>query len=645
VSRRQPYLHDLIALVSAPTQAWCSITGDIAAGSVGVIFSDIQVVAGLTLTFDGEPVTWVRRHVTGATATFVGIARHLQDELISGADPRVTVVRTRRIGNGVVEEQVDIHCALDIPVRTVIEVTVLPTLDPIDRVKEGSYEPAAADLVGDTARWANNSVAAALTSDARCNVAANTIRLQQPVEIPPGGSAGLTWRLELVASAATPVVAATAIEPQGGTEWVWPAAGSRLRRWLDHSLSDLASLKLEHRAMPGQPFFGAGAPWYLTLFGRDSLWAARLSRRLNPGTAHSTLRALATLQGRKHDPMTEEAPGKILHEIRGSGFTTLPARYYGTIDATSLWVNLLADLVEDGNLAEADRRELRPALEAALGWITGPYADSDGDGLLEYSRSAEQGLVNQGWKDSDDAVRFADGRIADGPIALCEAQGYAYAAAVRGASILERLGGDPGSIAVWAGDLKAKFQDRFCRNGFPGFALDGKKVLVDSTTSNIGHLLGTGILEADQERAVADRLLKPDMFSGLGLRTMSAADAGYHPLSYHCGSVWAHDTAVAIDGMLRTGLDDHAARLASGLVAAANIFDDRLPELWSGEAELGVPYPASCQPQAWAAAAAVPAIEALLSARAMAGGWATADDSLGFSRRRRTGAAPPSNTK
>ncbi len=375
-------------------------------------------------------------------------------------------------------------------------------------------------------------------------------------------------------------------------------------------------LRLATPEAPREVFFAAGAPWYFTLFGRDSILAARMMIAVDLEPAAGTLRTLARLQGHRRDPATGEAPGKIMHELRRSDLAEgswLPPLYYGTVDATPLWVGLLHDAWRAG-LDDAVVRELLPALEAALGWLT-TDGDADGDGFVEYLDASRRGLVNQGWKDSADAVRFADGTIADGPVALCEVQGYAYEAAVAGAALLDAFGRPGGDrYRAWAGALAERFRAAFwCRRRgrrFPALALDGQKRRVDALTSNIGHLLGTGLLSAEEERTVAELVSGPELDSGLGLRTMASSDGGYAPLSYHCGSVWPHDTAVVIAGLVRAGLAEYARGLVDGLLRASTAFDQRFPELWSGEGR-PVPYPAACRPQAWSAAAVLPVAVAL----------------------------------
>jgi glycogen debranching enzyme len=396
----------------------------------------------------------------------------------------------------------------------------------------------------------------------------------------------------------------------------------RLPRLLDQALPDAAALRMATARAPGDAFLAGGAPWFLTLFGRDSIWASRLMLPFGWQLAAGTLRALAALQGRRRDPRTGEAPGKIPHELRTATRRAaggLPALYYGTIDATPLWICLLHDAWRWGMPAE-QVRELLPSITAALGYLRDD-GDADGDGFLEYIDESGRGLANQGWKDSGDAVRFADGRIAAPPVALCEVQGYAYEAACRGADLLDALG-EPGAPQwrAWAARLADAFRASFWvaddAGPYPALALDGDKRRVDSLTSNIGHLLGTGLLAASEESLVAARLAGPDLDSGYGVRTMSAASGGYSPLSYHCGSVWSHDTAIVIRGLAASGHAAQAAALASGLLDAAAAFGWRLPELFAGDARAQLPwpspYPASCRPQAWAAASAGVLVQALL---------------------------------
>ncbi len=380
---------------------------------------------------------------------------------------------------------------------------------------------------------------------------------------------------------------------------------------LSQSVADLASLLVEDPQGPGDLFFAAGSPWYLTLFGRDSLWAATMALPLGLDVPRGTLRALARRQGRRLDPETEEAPGKIIHEIRHGGLTErsdLPPLYYGTMDATPLFVTLLNEAWRWG-LDEAEVERLLPHAEAALEWMV-TYGDPNGDGFLEYQRQGERGLSNQGWKDSEDGIQFADGRLAEPPIALCEVQGYAYEAAQRGAELLDHFGRPGGDRwREWAAALAERFRQRFWvpadDGDYPAIALDGHGERVDSIASNMGHLPATGILNAEECALVARRLASPDMASGWGLRTLTSESPRFNPLSYHGGSVWPHDTAIAAWNLAVAGHDAEARQLISNLLAAARHFQLRLPELFAGEQRVPglepLPYPAACRPQAWAA--------------------------------------------
>jgi len=404
---------------------------------------------------------------------------------------------------------------------------------------------------------------------------------------------------------------------------------SRLASWLDRAVADLQALRMSTVEHPHDVFLAAGAPWFFTLFGRDSLWAARMLLPLGHEIAASTLRVLAEYQGTETVAETAEQPGKIMHELRpgalvipGEG-VVLPPLYYGTVDATALWICLLHDAWRWG-MPRDQVEALLPHLEAALAWMR-DYGDSDGDGFLEYIDTTGHGLANQGWKDSGDSIQWRDGTLAEGPIALCEVQGYAYEAAVGGAALLDAFG-RPGGDAwrSWAAELKQRFADAFWiadpAGAYPAVALDAAKQKVDTVTSNIGHLLGTGILDAEQAEQVARRLVSRELSSGYGLRTMSTDSAGYWPLSYHGGSVWAHDTAIAITGLARDGFRAEAAQLSEGLLAAAAGFGYRMPELHSGDSasdtSAPIPYPAACRPQAWSAAAAVAVLSARLGLRA-----------------------------
>jgi glycogen debranching enzyme len=440
--------------------------------------------------------------------------------------------------------------------------------------------------------------------------------------VPAAGEASVGWRLDVVDEAA---VVRGVDTPAPWSVPAVTAPDDRLTRWIEQGLADLDALRMTTVRQPDAEFIAAGAPWFFTLFGRDSIWTARMLLPLGTRLAGDTLRVLAGLQGTRIDDVTAEEPGKIMHELRRAALALdgddgeLPPLYYGTVDATALWISLLHDAWRWG-LPDDEVRALLPNLQAALAWMR-DHGDADGDGLLEYVDRSGRGLANQGWKDSGDSVQWRDGSLAEGPIALCEVQAYAYEAAVHGADLLDAYG-EPGGDEwrEWAARLRERFHAAFWiddpAGAYPAIALDAHKRPVDTVTSNIGHLLGTGLLDADQVDLVVRRLTDPTLDSGFGLRTMSTDSRGYWPLSYHGGTVWAHDTAIAVLGLAREGRGADAAGLIEGLLSAAAGFGYRMPELHSGdpatEVSVPVPYPAACRPQAWSAAASVAVLTAVL---------------------------------
>jgi glycogen debranching enzyme len=329
--------------------------------------------------------------------------------------------------------------------------------------------------------------------------------------------------------------------------------------------------------------------------------------------AAGTLRVLARRQGTRHDPASAEAPGKIPHELRRTAYhdpetgLALPPVYYGTVDATALWVTLLVEAWRWG-LPEDEVRALLPHLRAALEWLR-TDARPDDDGLLKYLDTSGTGLANQGWKDSGDAIRWRDGRVADAPIALVEAQAYAVEALANAAHLLRALGEDGAEQAeALAEELREHVADRFWVDTDAGrhlaIALDGAGAAVDGLGSNMGHVLGTGALRPGEAAAVAARLTGAELLDEFGVRTLGTANGGFNPIGYHTGSIWTHDTAIAAWGLSREGCLPEGGRVARALLASAEAFDYRWPELYSGEPMMGrpAPYPASCRPQAWSAA-------------------------------------------
>jgi glycogen debranching enzyme len=373
----------------------------------------------------------------------------------------------------------------------------------------------------------------------------------------------------------------------------------------------------------------AGIPWYVAPFGRDSLITAYECMVLNPGIARDTLQVLAALQAHADEPWRDAEPGKILHELRSgelAGAGLIPhTPYYGTVDATPLFVMLAATYFRWTADLET-LTALRPALDAALDWID-RYGDQDGDGFVEYERRSPVGLANQGWKDSEDAVPHADGTLAQGPIALAEVQGYVYLAKLRISEVYEAFGEADRAreLLAQAAALRKAFNEVFWLpdEGTFALALDGRKRQVASVTSNPGHCLYCEIVEPDKAAQVAERLLAPDMFSGWGVRTLSSLSPAYNPMSYHNGSVWPHDNAIVAAGLKRYGHAAATERIATALFdVASQSRDFRLAELYCGfdrgdTAEI-VSYPVACMPQAWAAATPFMLLQALLAITARA---------------------------
>ena len=580
---RSPHLHELVSAVRAPAQALSGADGQIRAdGAQGVFVGDRRMLSRLIVTLDGAEPAPLRAEAQGDTASFVATARGLGDP---GPDPTVLVHRERRARPDGVEERITVTSYARTPVRATLAVELGCDLASMTAVRNG--EPAT-ELPGGPP-WTSEGVEVRVDADA----------LEWPINLKRGESFAVTLTVESRETAASVVM------PARAPKFVAPhvdAGDHRLAPLVAHSVADLDGLLLADPLAPDDAFLGAGVPWYLTLFGRDSIWAARLLLPLGTELAAGTLRTLARRQGTRDDPSTGEQPGKIPHEIRRPDLAAmLPPVYYGTVDATALWVSLLHDAWRWGLPAE-QVAELLPALEGALRWL-GRH-----DEFVSYRDESGRGLSNQGWKDSPDAVRYSDGTLAAPPIALCEVQGYAYAAARQGADLLDAFG-RPGADGwrAWATRLAGRFRERFWVDGYPAIALDGAGRPADTVTSNIGHLLGTGLLDAAEELRVAARLAEPDMDGGLGLRTMAASSVGYNPLSYHCGSVWPHDTAIVLRGLSgRTP----APNVVRGLLSAGAAFDYRLPELYGGDSL--VPYPPACRPQAWSAAAAIEVLRSVL---------------------------------
>lgn len=395
-----------------------------------------------------------------------------------------------------------------------------------------------------------------------------------------------------------------------------------LRQVLARGAEDLGALRIFDPDFPERTVVAAGAPWCMSLFGRDSLISAWMALIADPELALGTLQTLARFQGRDVNPHNEEEPGRILQEMRFGDAASLSlgggAIYYGSADATPLFVMLLGELRRWGLAAEAVD-DLLPHADAAIGWIE-HYGDRDGDGYVEYQRTSDRGLRNQGWRNSPEAVRFANGKLAEAPIALAEVQGYVYGAYLARAFFAAETGDQALStrLRAKASALKVAFNRDFWLEDRQWLAmgLDRDKKPIDALCSSMGHCLWTGILDADKADAVAGRLLSSDLFSGWGVRTLGTSMAGYNPLSYHCGSVWPHDNAIVAAGLMRYGYVRESQRVIMAMIDAGVARGGQLPELFSGldrlELPLVISHPTSSSPQAWAAASPLLMLRTLL---------------------------------
>jgi glycogen debranching enzyme len=402
------------------------------------------------------------------------------------------------------------------------------------------------------------------------------------------------------------------------------ASWDALRQTFGRSVSDLASLRMRGGDGGLARLPAAGMPWFMTVFGRDTLITSFQTLMFGPELAIGALEVLAELQALEDDPETDAEPGKIVHEVRhGKAAKVWFHRYYGTVDATPLYLVLLSEVwrwTGDSALAE----ELREPALRALSWID-EYGDRDGDGFVEYRRRTERGLENQSWKDSGDSQRFADGRLAEPPIAPCEVQGYVYDAKRRIAELAREAWGDDvlaRRLDEEADRLRERFDEAFWvddRGGFYALALDAEKERVDSLCSNIGHLLWSGIIPEERAAQVVESLMDDLLWSGWGVRTMSTEDVGYSPLSYHNGTVWPHDNSLIAAGLARYGYREEALRIVQQMLEAAAYFDFELPEVFAGLPRQTTPfpiaYPTAARPQAWAAGTPVLLLQVLLGLR------------------------------
>jgi hypothetical protein len=635
-----------------PTLLLCDPTGDVERHSVGGLYRhDTRYLSEWRLLVQGKPLVLLTSQPLDSSCQLFYLTNQEAPGLPSQA---ITVRRKRMIGSGMAE-MITVTSHLQEPVTLRIELVADADFSSVAEVRRDYAEPVGnwrTERSGAIVRWTYEHDGFAAVSEVSSSEPAHVIVPDHPPFRPGLPGAGPTilarfcyeieltphqgWQTQLRVVferqqgeleaqvgrlAGEPAPEADSAEPVVHADW-W-AVGAVCAA----SISDLNTLRFEAVVEDNRVSVpAAGIPWYLAIMGRDALWTAYQALPFMPELAAGALAAVAVLQATDRDPGIDAEPGKILHELRfgkASAIGDTPFRpYYGTVDATALFLIVLAEHWHvTGNTILCDR--LRANALAALNWLD-TYADLDGDGLIEYQRGTPAGTVNHCWKDSEDSIRFADGHIAkEGPIAVCEAQGYAYAARLRIAEVAEEVWGDAplaGRLREDARRLYDLFNDRFWidrRGGYYALALDRDKAPVDSVTSNMGHLLWSGIVPQERAGAVAARLAGPDMFSGWGVRTMSSEDQGFSPVSYHNGSVWPHDNAITAAGLARYGFRDRAADIAVAVFEAAEGFgDNRLPEVYTGhprsEAVFPVWYPEASYPQGWATAAPLLLVRTLL---------------------------------
>jgi len=638
---------DAVAVLEGRTFMYSNSLGDVPTGSVGgLVHDDTRFLGTWVLTIDGRQPALLRSH----TVDYYSAAFFLTNPELPGLSQNTLSIRRRRfVGNGM-REEISIHSFSDEPVRFELRLaTGTDFADLFEMKAEVRDRSEQIEVEQDQAhsgvifRYANQSFHAETHVHATGGVTCRGTDLVWEVELPPRGH----WETELFVRLVLRENEMELIHDEFGEEQVHD--DHALGRWLAEvphftsysetlvnvvtkSVNDLAALRISGE-VSGQryTFPAAGLPWFMTFFGRDTLITSYQSLWVGPELAKGALRTLASLQGTKVDDFRDEEPGRILHEVRYGELTVLGLKphspYYGAVDSTQLWLILLSEYhrwTHDDDLVH----ELWNSVKRALEWID-TYGDRDGDGFVEYGTRSPQGLGNQTWKDSWDGIQFAKGGIPYLPIAICEAQGYVYDAKLRIAELAERCMDDPelaARLRKEADELYGRFNEAFwvdARGGYYAVGLDADKRQIDSMTSNMGHLLWSGIVPEDRAAVVARQLMSDPMFSGWGVRTMSTQDAGFNPIGYHLGTIWPHDNSIIAAGFARYGLREEANRIILAQLEAAKFSEFRLPEAFAGfDRNIGrfpVPYPTACSPQAWATGAPFLFLQTLLGVQARDG--------------------------
>jgi glycogen debranching enzyme len=634
-----------VTILEGSTFCMCDDFGDLAGGVAGFFAEDLRYLSLLRVTMDGARPLLL---TSGRPEDFMA-AFYLRNPVVGTLPPdAVTLVRRRFVVGDALQDQLVLENVSKQAVDFEFRIELGSDFADILTVKEHDFSlgdpleaPPLPPLRG--CRWADDGRQALLADE---EGASTRVSLSVTGVVDGSGCCyrialepGERWELRMDVFPSTARGLSAPAQEDERFRDVVACARDALAAWnlrtpqirasykpiastFEQSVVDLAALQMHDRETGGR-LPAAGAPWFMTVFGRDTIVTCLQTMVLGSELGRAALETLAGLQAREDDPSIDAEPGKIIHEVRhGKAAERWFARYYGTVDATPLFLVLLSEVwrwTDDWALADRLRE---PAL-AALRWID-EHGDRDGDGFVEYERRTPRGLRNQSWKDSGDSQRFRDGRLAEGPIAPCEVQGYVYDAKRRIAELAREAWRD-GTLADRlereADDLKQRFDVSYWIDdgGYFALALDGGKQQVDSVTSNMGHLLWSGIVRPERVDRVVDHLLGSGLWSGWGVRTMSAADGGYSPLSYHNGTVWPHDNSLVAAGLANEGRWTEAHRVVHAMFEAGAHFGWQLPEVFSGlprlEMSFPVPYPSASRPQAWSAGTPILLIQVLLGLR------------------------------
>ncbi len=638
-----------IAILEGRTFLYSDAVGDVTTGSIGgLIHADTRFLDQWLLTVDGERLLALR----SGTVDHYSAAFFLTNPQMAGLAPNTLGIRRLRfVGDGL-HERIEVSNYVEKPVNVELRLAVGTDFADLFEVKDVVRDRSAQivrDHAPDGARLAFRYANEGFDAETVVEVSTPPDRLEGDdfvwdLALPPRGewTCDVHVPLRLGPNEIQPMHRdfGEAFAPEGDdpvSKWLaqiprFESDSQLLADVIAKSARDILALRIEVKT-PHENIVlpAAGLPWFLTLFGRDTLLTAYQLAAFGPRIARGALIALGTLQGTKMDDFRDEEPGKIPHELRAGELTRLELKphspYYGTADATILWLTLLSEYwrwTQDDEFVAS----LRDNALAALRWID-EHGDRDGDGYVEYATRSSQGLGNQCWRDSWDGIQFADGTIPPLPIATCEIQGYVYDAKQRLAELADGPLSDPALATRLRAEARA-LQERFDRDfwidergGFYAIGLDGDKRKIDSMTSNIGQLLWTGIVPVERAGAIAGHLMSDALHSGWGVRTLSTDDRGYNPIGYHLGTVWPHDNSIIAMGLARYGFQDEVNRIAMPLLEAAAFSGYRLPEAFSGyERSVGrfpIPYPTACSPQAWATGTPVALVRAMLGLDAVDG--------------------------